>query len=208
MPSETVTQSTSVAVEPRSLESLTPNQYNEWRKTGEIPNEEPAKKEPASPATEKKAEVEDKTAEHTEVKQPEQKPSKMGYGELRKQLRERDAEIERLKANTREAVEEPKTPEPKAEKKEARPRQADVGQDGKPKYQNWEEYEDALRKVIDNEYMLQKAQIDNKLKLDVAGRAGKGSADAEIERLKANTREAVTQNLLFAALNKLDSTGV
>lgn len=142
MTTEAVTASPEV-VEPKPLENLSPTQYSEWRKTGQIPDEEPAPKKEAAakeppPAPAKKA------AEKTPAGES---IHRLGYQELRSRVRELESENERLKTPR----EEVRTREPEPEKKEAatetvrpKPLATDKDKDGKPKYQTYEDFVEDL----------------------------------------------------------------
>ncbi len=142
MTTEAVTASPE-AVEPKPLENLSPTQYSEWRKTGQIPDEEPTPKKEAA-AKESPAAPAKKAAEKTPAGES---IHRLGYQELRNRVRELESENERLKIPR----EEVRTREPEPEKKEAaaetvrpKPQATDKDKDGKPKYQTYEDFVEDL----------------------------------------------------------------
>lgn len=151
MPEPTATPETPVVpaaappTEYKDLSELTDKQDAHWRLTGELPEKAP--KETPKPKTDEAAppvEAESATDEGTEAKQEqEQKPSKMGYGELRAHIKKLEAELAASKtAPKADAQVEP--PQPKAEKLRTKPTLEDKEKDGQPKYKNWEEYNEDL----------------------------------------------------------------
>ena len=155
MATETTTESVALPVEPRPLESLSPKQYDEWRLTGNIPNEEPAAKEqqetpPAATETEREAPKQASAGREATTQEPSSL-HKLGYRELRQQVRELKAENQRLKTAPRttdtqlEPVAEVTTtttrPEQEAAGKERpKPTPHDLDPKGQPKFKTYEDY--------------------------------------------------------------------
>ncbi len=130
MADESTTQTVEVPG-PRPLESLSPTQYEKWRTTGEIPEEGPGEKKedaPAQPAPKREA-------------KKESSPGKLGYADLRRRVRELEAENEQLRAPAAppETREEPAAAKPQTTER-AKPQPADRDKDGKAKYASYEEY--------------------------------------------------------------------
>lgn len=153
MATETVPGTTAVETpepaKPRELTSLSEAQYAEWRKTGEIPAEESATltEKPKPAAAEKRTAAEPKNG----VEPPP--VTKLGYGDLRKKVREQEAELSRLRARTTEteppepAARPTSTTEPEKEaaaKVRPKPQPTDKDKDGKPKYATYEDYVEDL----------------------------------------------------------------
>ena len=191
----------------RSLESLTPKQYENWQLTGKMP-EPPNAGESAAPDKEESSAgdgeaAEPGTAPDPESGSPQEKKGKLTAEErkaqlVREALRDRDEarrdreaarkereDWERTKA-ARSSTEQPPakqaqpttTPKPKPE---------DLDASGKPKYKDWAEYEDARDEWVRASV---KAEVKAEHEAQVA-QAAKEKADRELgERWKSRVDAA------------------
>jgi hypothetical protein len=130
------------------LEQLTPAQWDEWEKTGEMPGtkkeEKPAEESPA-PKEEKAAEPDAKASESsTETHRQERKPTEAEkrIKELLGQVKELTDENSKLKAPPKD------TKETKKEESSRKPTMQDKNADGTPKYpatdEGFEKYTDDM----------------------------------------------------------------
>lgn len=157
MPVETpvpvISDSTKPA-QPVPLEKLSDAQHAKWLKTGELPVQGAKEVKGLDEGDDAKPV---KAADEADTGDADaQPPAKRGFGsmrpsEMRRQLREQSAELERLRAGKSAKVVEDEVEEvvaPKVEAKTAkatpRPKPNDLDDKGKAKYADWEQYEDAL----------------------------------------------------------------
>jgi hypothetical protein len=154
---DTPVQDKPLLTQPVPLDKLSDAQHAKWLKTGELPTQG-AKEVKALDDGADKIDVEaDKARPGDDGKVDDDAvvPAERGFGskrpsELRRIAREQQAEIARLKARIAKPVDDEAEEVPvKADTKNAaktipRPKSTDVGADGKPKYADWEAYEDAL----------------------------------------------------------------
>lgn len=139
---------------PKSMDKLTPKEYDTWQKTGEVAVDREASGLKAEKPEAKEADAADdaKLADEsgTSVTREKKGVGSLTYKELRARVRTLEAELETAtKAERREIKEEIEelvadAPKPKTEKATPRPKAGDQKEDGTPKFATWEEYEDAL----------------------------------------------------------------
>ncbi|MGH9452344.1 MAG: hypothetical protein ACRD2O_00060 [Terriglobia bacterium] len=165
MAEESRTQTVEVA-QPRPLESLSAKQYEDWRMTGQIPEE--------GAADEKKiASAKDATDAQAPQDEKKERPARMHYSELRRKVRELQTENERLRMPVGEAP--PATPKDQprehqraedAGKTREKPQPADKDEKGAPKYKTYEDYIEDLadwktdRRIADYRREQETAQRD------------------------------------------------
>lgn len=136
-----------------TLSELTPTQYQTFREKGTIPERQPAKqadagvKEESAASTSEGEEPETAAASEaapgTTEKKAHNRSAEARIKELLAQVKDRDAELERLKKPA-EVVKETKT-EPQAKvEKPGRPKMDDVDDKGQPKYATLDDFIDAV----------------------------------------------------------------
>lgn len=144
--------------QPVPLESLSDEQHVAWLKTGELPVHGDKRAKPlvradkdGNPPAE--VETDDADAVADEVGKGKTEPAKrpglgsMTYAQMKARIRELEAkEAERSREpEPDEIVDDDAAPPPtKAKEATPRPKSTDLDANGKAKYANWEDYEDAL----------------------------------------------------------------
>src|ERR1700684_918352 len=155
-----MTENTNEAV---ALENMTSQERDSWRLTGVEPTREeqaeakpekekvveikskPEVEEAEVVATSEPEETESGTVTKTEEHEKAKKPTQMSHKDLRSRIAELEAKIKAGETKPAAADNEAAKADAKAKADEkVRPKSTDKKADGSPKYQTWEEYEDAL----------------------------------------------------------------
>lgn len=157
--------------QPVPLEDLSEAQHRKWLETGDLPvkgakeiktlDEQPDAKKADAADDAKNADDSGESASREK-----KGAGSLTYRELRARVRELEAKLENAskseRAEIREEIAELEEPaKPKTEKLRARPRSNDQA-DGKPKYKDWNEYEDDLDKWYDERADLRIAETLSK----------------------------------------------
>ena len=194
-----------------ALSSMNESQRANWLKTGDLPEESaapPAKLAPAdNGASPTPAKTEVPEPQKKEAKAPaEPAPAKKAVAnaetrikDLLAQIKERDAEIERLRAE----------PAPKAEKKteNPRPRRNDTDEKGQPKYATDEQFDDAYDKYVRGEVTSQVAKDFETKQREETNRKVMEAQQAKM-RLSAKMAEERHPGLKMLELTAVDEKGV
>jgi hypothetical protein len=175
---------------PIALDKLSPVQYDNWRKTGELPAEKPAAAK--TPKSENQPADGGEPREPATAAAPGKKGvSSMSHRELRELARQQEAEIERLrKGGSAQPKTEPAAaapPPPPAERKEKpepRPRPDDKNADGTPKYKEWNDYEDARDAWL-------KAEAKREIREDLAKEQREQTVQQQNRRIEQSWKERV-----------------
>lgn len=156
--------SAAIEVDRGALVTWTPEQRQEFRRTGEPP-EQPKRQEEAAPSDAGKApdgEPADppaaKPQEHTEKGSRRKPGAEERIGELVSETKRLKAELEALKAKPAEA----EKPRPVPPPTNSKPKPDDKKEDGKPKYESYEDYLEDLTTWKAKELLAESKRDDEK----------------------------------------------
>lgn len=201
------------AAEPRELDNLSDSQYSEWRKSGKVPVDGEAAGASEGDAGKKDSAPSEQAPPKREQQREGQRrePTRMGYGDLRRAVRELREENARLKSErTREVPEAEETEPPSARaaersetaasKDRPKPTLNDKTADGKPKYATYEDWvEDLADWKAEQKLSARDADAQKRERDDAASRAQRAEGQralsvAEKGRAKYDDFDAVALN--------------